>query len=107
VKELLPESAEGDLANVCSWPDEIRFHYHWSSALHYVDTPDFRCNYEYFSKFGLPLLFFGSAKYCLHYYVNSMVVFLLSCIHDFPLCWGIETNISPFNVLQLSFRGLS
>lgn len=48
VKELLPESAEGDLANVCSWPDEIRFHYHWSSALHYVDTPDFRCNYEYF-----------------------------------------------------------
>uniref|UniRef100_A0A6N2KG98 Aspergillus nuclease S1 n=1 Tax=Salix viminalis TaxID=40686 RepID=A0A6N2KG98_SALVM len=47
VKELLPESAEGDLANVCSWPDEIRFHYHWSSALHYVDTPDFRCNYEY------------------------------------------------------------
>ncbi|CAK7350687.1 unnamed protein product [Dovyalis caffra] len=47
VKELLPESAQGDLANVCSWPDEIRFHYHWSSALHYVDTPDFRCNYEY------------------------------------------------------------
>lgn len=47
VKELLPESAEGDLANVCSWPDEIRFHYHWSGALHYVDTPDFRCNYEY------------------------------------------------------------
>ncbi|KAJ4703394.1 Endonuclease [Melia azedarach] len=49
VKELLPDSAEGDLANVCSWPDEIRHYYHWrwSSPLHYVDTPDFKCNYDY------------------------------------------------------------
>ncbi|XP_022142132.1 endonuclease 4-like [Momordica charantia] len=49
VKELLPASAEGDLAAVCSWPDEIRrkAHYHWSSVLHYVDTPDFFCNYNY------------------------------------------------------------
>ncbi|KAF5742248.1 hypothetical protein HS088_TW09G00292 [Tripterygium wilfordii] len=47
VKELLPDSAEGDLAAVCSWADEIRFHYHWSSALHYADTPDFLCNYKY------------------------------------------------------------
>ncbi|OAY24743.1 endonuclease 4 isoform X2 [Manihot esculenta] len=47
VKELLPDSAEGDLAAVCSWPDEIRFHYRWSSALHYIDTPDFKCNYQY------------------------------------------------------------
>ncbi|KAJ0082834.1 hypothetical protein Patl1_10855 [Pistacia atlantica] len=49
VKELLPDYAEGDLANVCSWPDEIRnnFHWRWTSPLHYVDTPDFKCNYEY------------------------------------------------------------
>ncbi|KAM7500832.1 hypothetical protein LguiA_025246 [Lonicera macranthoides] len=49
VKALLPESAEGDLAAVCSWPDEIKHKYHWrwSSPLHYVDTPDFRCNYNY------------------------------------------------------------
>ncbi|XP_014506997.1 endonuclease 4 isoform X1 [Vigna radiata var. radiata] len=49
VKQLLPDSAEGDLAAVCSWADEVRFNYHyrWSSALHYVDTPDFKCNYEY------------------------------------------------------------
>ncbi|KAF3451550.1 hypothetical protein FNV43_RR07645 [Rhamnella rubrinervis] len=47
VKVLLPEDAEGDLAAVCSWADQIRFHYHWSSALHYVDTPDFKCNYKY------------------------------------------------------------
>lgn len=50
VKKLLPDSAEGELAAVCSWPDEIRFHLHWSSPLHYVDTPDFKCNYEYCSE---------------------------------------------------------
>ncbi|GAV59490.1 LOW QUALITY PROTEIN: S1-P1_nuclease domain-containing protein [Cephalotus follicularis] len=55
VKQLLPDSAEGDLASVCSWPDEIRYNYHWrwTSVLHYVDTPDFKCNYEYCSAFGL------------------------------------------------------
>ncbi|KNA06084.1 hypothetical protein SOVF_184390 [Spinacia oleracea] len=49
VKELLPESAEGELAAVCSWADlfQVRSHYYWSRALHYVDTPDFRCNYDY------------------------------------------------------------
>ncbi|CAN6457699.1 unnamed protein product [Victoria cruziana] len=49
VKALLPEHANGELASVCSWADEIR-HYHnwrWSSPLHYIDTPDFKCNYEY------------------------------------------------------------
>ncbi|XP_065877653.1 endonuclease 4-like isoform X2 [Euphorbia lathyris] len=47
IRELLPDSAEGELAEVCSWADHVRFHYHWSSALHYVDTPDFLCNYNY------------------------------------------------------------
>ncbi|KAI4299308.1 hypothetical protein L6164_032777 [Bauhinia variegata] len=47
VKQLLPDSAGGDLAELCSWADEIRWHFHWSSALHYVDTPDFKCNYDY------------------------------------------------------------
>lgn len=53
VKQLLPDSAEGDLAAVCSWADEVRhnYNYRWSSALHYVDTPDFKCNYEYCSEF--------------------------------------------------------
>ncbi|XP_017425842.1 endonuclease 4 isoform X4 [Vigna angularis] len=59
VKQLLPDSAEGDLAAVCSWADEVRFNYHyrWSSALHYVDTPDFKCNYEYFNNLTEALLF--------------------------------------------------
>ncbi|TYK31077.1 endonuclease 4-like isoform X1 [Cucumis melo var. makuwa] len=48
VRELLPASAEGDLAAVCSWADELRENhdYHWSSVLHFVDTPDFFCNYN-------------------------------------------------------------
>lgn len=47
VKALLPSVAEGDLANVCSWADQIRFHYRWSSSLHFCDTADFRCNYDF------------------------------------------------------------
>ncbi|CDO99616.1 unnamed protein product [Coffea canephora] len=47
VKQLLPDYAEGELSAICFWADEIRWHYHWSRPLHYVDTPDFRCNYQY------------------------------------------------------------
>ncbi|CAM8934129.1 hypothetical protein QQ045_012578 [Rhodiola kirilowii] len=49
VKSLLPDYADGELANVCSWPDEIRhsWHWHWSGPLHYIDVPDFVCNYNY------------------------------------------------------------
>jgi len=50
---MLPDSAQGDLAAVCSWADEVghTYRYRWCSALHYADTPDFKCNYEYCSKF--------------------------------------------------------
>ncbi|KAK1309595.1 Endonuclease 4 [Acorus calamus] len=48
VKKLLPGHAEGDLAGLCSWPDEIRHQYkwRWTGPLHYIDTPDFKCNYD-------------------------------------------------------------
>ncbi|KAK8503054.1 hypothetical protein V6N13_082114 [Hibiscus sabdariffa] len=50
VKTLLPDSAKGELASVCSWPDDIKWYYnwHWTSSLHYVDTPNFKCNYKYY-----------------------------------------------------------
>lgn len=51
VKELLPDSAEGELASVCSWADEVRFRKRWTSPLHYLNTPEV-CNYDYSSKFG-------------------------------------------------------
>ncbi|XP_023746328.1 endonuclease 2 [Lactuca sativa] len=47
VKDLLPKYAEGDLASQCSWADHVKFRYHWSSALHYIDTPDNLCTYQY------------------------------------------------------------
>lgn len=47
VKKLLPEHAEGDLASLCSWADEMRFRYHWTSPLHFIDTPDNQCSYDY------------------------------------------------------------
>lgn len=50
VKQLLPDFAEGDLGSVCSWADRVRFRYHWSAPLHFIDTPDDLCNYQYTSK---------------------------------------------------------
>lgn len=47
VQDLLPKHAEGNLASLCSWPDEVRRRYRWSGPLHYIDTPDFFCNYNY------------------------------------------------------------
>ncbi|KMZ72487.1 hypothetical protein ZOSMA_162G00060 [Zostera marina] len=46
VLDLLPASANGELASVCSWADQLRFRYRWSSPLHFIDTPEV-CNYEY------------------------------------------------------------
>jgi len=44
---LLPE-VKGDIVQIASWADEVRRNpaYSWSGALHYVDTPDWACNYN-------------------------------------------------------------
>ncbi|XP_012845947.1 PREDICTED: endonuclease 2-like [Erythranthe guttata] len=47
VSQLLPEYANNDLGSVCSWADRVKFRYHWSSPLHYIDTPDNLCTYQY------------------------------------------------------------
>ncbi|CAB81266.1 putative bifunctional nuclease [Arabidopsis thaliana] len=59
VKKLLPESANGELAAVCSWPDEIKKlpQWRWTSALHFADTPDYKCNYEYSHNLTEALMF--------------------------------------------------
>ncbi|XP_037487594.1 endonuclease 4-like [Triticum dicoccoides] len=46
VKALLPSSAKGELAEVCSWADNQRFRYRWSSPLHFADTPK-DCKFSY------------------------------------------------------------
>ncbi|XP_027367122.1 endonuclease 2-like [Abrus precatorius] len=47
VKKLLPEYAQNDLGSVCSWADRVRFYLQWSAPLHFADTPDNLCNYQY------------------------------------------------------------
>ncbi|KAM0857289.1 hypothetical protein ACQ4PT_048558 [Festuca glaucescens] len=46
VKGLLPESAGGELAAVCSWPDTERRQNPWSAPLHFADTPG-DCKFSY------------------------------------------------------------
>ncbi|MBA0627733.1 hypothetical protein Godav_022543 [Gossypium davidsonii] len=49
VENLLPDYANGDLSSLCVWPDQIRhwYKYRWTSPLHFIDTPDNACSYEY------------------------------------------------------------
>ncbi|KAE9600190.1 hypothetical protein Lal_00046149 [Lupinus albus] len=47
VKQLLPDYAENDLSAVCSWADSVRFYLHWSGPLHFADSPDNLCNYDF------------------------------------------------------------
>uniref|UniRef100_A0A453DAS1 Aspergillus nuclease S1 n=1 Tax=Aegilops tauschii subsp. strangulata TaxID=200361 RepID=A0A453DAS1_AEGTS len=49
VKNLLPEEAGGDLSAMCVWPDQVRhwYKYRWTSPLHFIDTPDKACTFDY------------------------------------------------------------
>ncbi|CAH2038295.1 unnamed protein product [Thlaspi arvense] len=49
VENLLPDYVKGDLSALCVWPDQIRhwYKYRWTSSLHYIDTPDQACSYQY------------------------------------------------------------
>ncbi|XP_042439059.1 endonuclease 2-like isoform X2 [Zingiber officinale] len=57
VKELLPAYAGDDLSTLCPWADRIKFRYRWSSELHYIDTPDDLCTYNYNNNLTKALLF--------------------------------------------------
>lgn len=49
VRRLLPEYVDGDLSALCVWPDQVRhwYKYRWSAPLHFIDTPDQACNFDY------------------------------------------------------------
>ncbi|KAL8531707.1 hypothetical protein ACS0TY_008340 [Phlomoides rotata] len=47
VSHLLPSFAKHDLSSVCSWADRVKFRYHWSRPLHYINTPDNLCTFQY------------------------------------------------------------
>ncbi|KAJ1273012.1 hypothetical protein BS78_06G247500 [Paspalum vaginatum] len=49
VRHLLPEDVGGDLSALCVWPDQVR-HWHkygWTGPLHFIDTPDKACSFDY------------------------------------------------------------
>ncbi|XP_059623244.1 endonuclease 1-like [Cornus florida] len=49
VRMLLPDYVNGDLSALCVWPDQIRhwYRYRWTSSLHFIDTPDEACTFQY------------------------------------------------------------
>ncbi|KAL4585536.1 hypothetical protein LXL04_010158 [Taraxacum kok-saghyz] len=49
VRMLLPDYVDGNLSALCVWPDQIRhwYRYRWTSPLHFIDTPDNACSYDY------------------------------------------------------------
>nr|GMC78796.1 endonuclease 1 [Ipomoea batatas] len=49
VNMLLPDYVDGDLSALCVWPDQVRhwYKYRWTSPLHFIDTPDQACNFDY------------------------------------------------------------
>ncbi|KAK9267924.1 hypothetical protein L1049_010361 [Liquidambar formosana] len=49
VQNLLPSRVNGDLSALCTWPDQIRhwYKYRWTSPLHFIDTPDNECTFDY------------------------------------------------------------
>ncbi|KAK1324776.1 Endonuclease 1 [Acorus calamus] len=49
VHNLLPDYVDGDLSALCTWPDQIRhwYKYRWTSNLHFIDTPDNACTFDY------------------------------------------------------------
>ncbi|KAJ6416529.1 hypothetical protein OIU84_002398, partial [Salix udensis] len=49
VENLLPHNLNGDLSALCVWPDQIRhwYKYRWTSPLHFIDTPDNACTFDY------------------------------------------------------------
>ncbi|CAK9176807.1 unnamed protein product [Ilex paraguariensis] len=49
VQMLLPDYVGGDLSALCVWPDQVRhwYRYRWTSPLHFIDTPDEACSFDY------------------------------------------------------------
>ncbi|XP_052200025.1 endonuclease 2 [Diospyros lotus] len=112
VKELLPAAAEDDLGSECSWADRVKFHYHWSSALHFIDTPDNLCSYQYnrdckdengekdrcvagaINNYTTQLLGYGNAASSQHYNLTEALLFLSHFIGDIhqPLHVGFTSD---------------
>ncbi|PIN22062.1 nuclease S1 [Handroanthus impetiginosus] len=112
VSQLLPAYANNDLGSVCSWADRVKFRYHWSSPLHYIDTPDNVCTYEYnrdckdedgiqdrcvagaINNYTTQLLSYGKANSASQYNLTEALLFLSHFIGDIhqPLHVGFTSD---------------
>ncbi|KAK6157689.1 hypothetical protein DH2020_011937 [Rehmannia glutinosa] len=102
VSELL---GDNDLASLCSWADHVKFRYHWSSPLHYIDTPDNLCTYQYnrdckdedgiqdrcvaggINNYTNQLLSYGSGNSASQYNLTEALLFLSHFIGDIHQVW--------------------
>ncbi|KAK6122284.1 hypothetical protein DH2020_043904 [Rehmannia glutinosa] len=109
VSQLLPAYAQNDLGSVCSWADRVRFRYHWSAPLHFIDTPDNLCSYQYkrdckdgdgiqdrcvagaINNYTTQLLSYGKASSASQYNLTEALLFLSHFIGDIHQVW--DTNI--------------
>ncbi|KAL5726111.1 hypothetical protein ACHQM5_009181 [Ranunculus cassubicifolius] len=87
IKDLLPAYANDDLGSLCSWADQVRIHYPWSTVLHYLNTPDNLCNYQYNSKQCSELLTYSNPS-------SQSLLFLSHLIGDIhqPLHTGFASD---------------
>ncbi|KAF8407803.1 hypothetical protein HHK36_006939 [Tetracentron sinense] len=112
VKKLLPDYADNDLGSLCSWADHVKFRYHWSSALHYIDTPDSLCTYQYnrdckdengekdrcvagaINNYTTQLLSYGAASSQAEYNLTESLLFLSHLMGDIhqPLHVGFTSD---------------
>ncbi|KAL6577659.1 Endonuclease 2 [Orobanche minor] len=112
VSNLLPPDAQNDLSSMCSWADRVRFRYHWSSPLHFIDTPDHLCTYQYnrdckdedgvkdrcvagaINNYTTQLLTYGDATSASQYNLTEALLFLSHFIGDIhqPLHVGFTSD---------------
>ncbi|KAI4342965.1 hypothetical protein MLD38_027523 [Melastoma candidum] len=99
VGHLLPAYAKGDLSSLCIWPDQIRhWHkYHWTSSLHFIDTPDDACSFDYSSavqNFTSQLLHYKDGTADRRYNMTEALLFLSHFMGDIhqPMHVGFSSD---------------
>ncbi|KAI3986794.1 hypothetical protein MKX01_039768 [Papaver californicum] len=106
VKVLLPEIAKGELAAVCSWPDEIRAHYHWRDCHDSSGNKD-RCVIEGINNYTMQLQTYQSSALEWKYNLTEALMFLSHFIGDVhqPLHAGFLGDLGG-NTISIHWFGL-
>jgi len=118
----LLSAVNGSMAAVASWADEIRSQkeYKWSATLHYINTPDWLCNYNHqrdCTSDGMPNFCVAGAisnytnrltENLSFFQLNEALKFLIHFVGDIhqPLHVGFTTDEGG-NTLKGDFEGKS